>query len=240
MKSNARRVKTLLFDLDGTLIRLDMAAFLPRYFQALGGYFRHLVDPRALVGHILACTELMVGNRDAGVTNQEAFMQAFLPRLGLPAEQVLPLFDMFYAEEFPRLGGPEVASPPAQQAVQLALAAGLEVVVATNPVFPLQAIHQRLAWGGLDRYPFRLVTAYEGMHFCKPHVEYYQEILALLGREPEECWMVGNDVTEDMVAGRLGIRTFLVEDFLIPADGQPAPTRRGSMADLPAFVTELA
>lgn len=239
MGGKSHRVKTLLFDLDGTLIRLDMAAFLPRYFQALGKRFSRLVDPQALVRHVLACTEIMVGNRDAAVTNREVFMQAFLSRLGLPAAEVLPLLDAFYAEEFPRLGGPEVASPAARQAVELALAAGLEVVVATNPVFPLQAIRHRLAWGGLDQYPFRLVTAYEDMHFCKPHVEYYQEILTFLRHRPEECWMIGNDVGEDMVAGRLGIKTFLVEDFLIPAGGKAVPTRRGRMADLPAFVAGL-
>ncbi|NLY49780.1 MAG: HAD family hydrolase, partial [Firmicutes bacterium] len=32
-------VQTLLFDLDGTLIKLDMNTFLPHYFRALGSYF---------------------------------------------------------------------------------------------------------------------------------------------------------------------------------------------------------
>ena len=33
--------------------------------------------------------------------------------------------------------------------------------------------------------------------------------------EPEDCIMVGNDVDEDMIAGNLGMKTFLLTDCLI-------------------------
>ncbi|MFW5991589.1 MAG: HAD family hydrolase [Halanaerobiaceae bacterium] len=53
------------------------------------------------------------------------------------------------------------------------------------------------------------------MHYCKPHPGYYREILHKLSLTPEECIMVGNDVQEDMVAGDLGFKTYLVTDYLI-------------------------
>lgn len=239
--SDRRETKTLLFDLDGTLIKLDMNAFLPRYFKALASRFTHMVEPATLVGNVLASTEAMIANLDPTVTNREAFMRDFLPRMSRAQDEILPILDDFYGHDFAHLAGSEVASPACQRAVELALARGFEVVIATNPVFPLQAIRHRLVWGGFDPDAFHLVTAYEDMHFCKPHVEYYQEILGLLGRSPDECWMIGNDVGEDMVAARLGIKTFLVEDLLIAKDGDiPNPTRRGRMSDLPDFVAALA
>ena len=113
------------------------------------------------------------------------------------------------------------------------------MVVATNPVFPLQAIRERLRWGGFGDTEFTLITSYENMHFCKPRRQYYKEILRMLGRKPAECWMIGNDVGEDLVAGELGISTFLVQDYLIPGRKEPAATRTGYMADLPNFVNKM-
>ncbi|MGI6604450.1 MAG: HAD family hydrolase [Firmicutes bacterium] len=233
-------VQTLLFDLDGTLIKLDMNTFLPHYFRALGSYFAHLIEPKTLAHHILASTDVMINNLDPALTNQEVFMADFLPRLGRPEGEILSIFDDFYTHEFPRLGSSEVTSEAACQAVELAMARGFEVIIATNPVFPMQAIRHRLDWGGLGGYNFKLVTAYERMHFCKPHIQYYREVLELLGRNPEECWMVGNDMEEDMVAAKVGIRTFLVEDFLIDrGKTRLAPVARGRITDLPDFVASL-
>ena len=41
------------------------------------------------------------------------------------------------------------------------------------------------------------------------------EILEKIGVTPEECLMVGNDVTEDMVAEALGMKVFLLTDCII-------------------------
>lgn len=235
-----RRVKTLLFDLDGTLIKLDMAVFLPGYFHALGKHVAHLTDAQVLTKQILESTEAMVNNLDPKLTNQEVFEQDFTIRSGLAAEEVLPLFDSFYRDVFPHLAGEEVRSSSAREAVGIALEQGLEVVVATNPVFPLRAIRERLRWGGFEDTRFTLITGYENMHFCKPGVEYYEEILRMLARRPEECWMIGNDVGEDMIAGELGISTFLVQDYFIPGPEQLSATRTGYMADLPGFVKSVA
>ena len=42
----------------------------------------------------------------------------------------------------------------------------------------------------------------------------------LLDLEPENCLMIGNDVQEDLVAGQLGMKTFLVTDYLINRTGE--------------------
>ena len=60
-----------------------------------------------------------------------------------------------------------------------------------------------------------LYTTYENSGFCKPNPKYYSEILEKLNLDPEDCLMVGNDVIEDMVAQKLGMKVFLLTDCII-------------------------
>lgn len=92
------------------------------------------------------------------------------------------------------------------------------MVLATNPIFPAVATRKRVVWAGLSVNDFELVTTYENSHSCKPNPAYYREILQKIGVSSEACLMVGNDVTEDMVAKTLGMKVFLLTDCLINKD----------------------
>ena len=92
---------------------------------------------------------------------------------------------------------------------------GLRVALATNPIFPAVATESRIRWAGLEPEDFELYTTYENIGYCKPNPDYYREIAKRLGVQPEECLMVGNDVTEDMVAQSIGMQVFLLTDCLI-------------------------
>jgi FMN phosphatase YigB (HAD superfamily) len=90
---------------------------------------------------------------------------------------------------------------------------GLQVVIATNPLFPRTAIEQRMQWGGVgvDRFDYDLVTAYENCRATKSHEAYYRDIVAFLGRRPEECLMVGDNWGCDIAcAARTGIRGYWI------------------------------
>lgn len=89
------------------------------------------------------------------------------------------------------------------------------MALATNPIFPMAATETRIRWAGLEPSDFILVTAYENSWYCKPNPAYYREILEKLNLEPEECLMVGNDVTEDMAAAKIGMNVFLLTDCLV-------------------------
>lgn len=230
-------IRTVFFDLDGTLLPVDTDALIAAYLADLTRYMAPHVPPRDLVRHLLAATEAVIGNPDPGVTNADAFWAAFTPRVGLPRQVLEPVLDRFYAEEFPRLRrlveGRQVAAPAVVQAV---LDLGCEIVLATNPVFPRVAIAQRMAWAGVDRFPWRLVTALEDMHACKPQRAYYQEILDRLGRRPEECAMVGNDVEEDGAAAALGIAVYIATDHLVHRGEGPIPYPHGPLTDVPVWL----
>lgn len=225
-------VRTILFDLDGTLLPIDTDAFIKGYFDSLAEYAGHIVPPRKLVQEVWAATAQMIRNTDPGLTNAEVFARAFFPAVGQAEEALMPVFDSFYRTRFPALRSACSGLPGiARSVVETALEMGYEIVLATNPLFPRIAIEERMRWIEVDDLPWRLVTAYEDMHACKPQPEYYQEVLARIGRRPEECLMVGNDVQEDGAAARVGIDVFFVTDFLIDREGRRLPQdRSGSLA----------
>ncbi|MBH8604056.1 HAD family hydrolase [Thermoactinomyces sp. CICC 10522] len=226
-------IKACLFDLDGTLLPLDTEAFVKVYLQALAPYVAHVVPPDKLVPIIWKATGAMIENDQADLTNEEVFTRAFLQLSGLEKEEIWPLFDRFYKEEFPKLEKHAEKSALARQVVQAALDRGYQVAVATNPVFPREAIYERLRWAGLDDLPFATVTVYEETHFCKPHPSYYREVAGRLGVSPEECVMIGNDMQEDMVASVVGMRTFFLKEYRIDR-GRPSYDfdQEGTMEDL--------
>ncbi len=227
-------IKTILFDLDGTLLPIDTDAFVRQYMRALGAYAGHLVPPAELVKHVWAATGEMIRNTDPGLTNAEVFANAFFPRVGVDREALMPVFDAFYREQFPALRSTCTGLPGiARSVVETALERGYEVVLATNPLFPRMAIEERMRWIEVDDLPWRLITVYEEMHACKPHPQYYAEVLERIGRAPGECLMVGNDVQEDGAAAGLGIDVFFVTDYLIDREGLALPPgRSGTLAAL--------
>ena len=116
----------------------------------------------------------------------------------------------------------------------------MRVVLATNPIFPAIATEQRIAWAGLTPDDFELYTTYENSNYCKPNVKYYEQILSKIGVRADECAMVGNDVGEDMLAEKLGMKVFLLTDCLINKSGADISAYlHGSFDELLAFIENL-
>jgi FMN phosphatase YigB (HAD superfamily) len=159
----------------------------------------------------------MLQNTDPELTNEQVFWSDFYTRLGDNSMQDLqPILEDFYAHRFNNLSRVARPGDHARPVVQKVLELDLGIVLATNPVFPVSAIRDRMNWAGVGDLPWNLVTSYENMHFCKPHREYYLEIAARLQLKPEQCLMVGNDVEKDILpAAAAGMRTYLVNDYLI-------------------------
>lgn len=234
-------IKAILFDLDGTLLNVNMGTFLPVYLTKLSAYFAPLIDPDRFITSLLTSTECMIRSTDPNRTNSEVFRENFHRLVQGDIETLLPFFESFYLDVYPQLRSYTEPYPHAPNTVRKAKEKKGMVALATNPVFPLEAIRQRVAWAGLDESDFSLVTSYENMHYCKPRPEYFREVAALLGVSPAECLMVGNDVDEDIFpAQAAGLKTYLTTDFVVNKSGRtPKPDYCGPVADFPRILDTL-
>ena len=233
------KLTTVLFDLDGTLLPMDNDEFTRGYFKLLAAKLApHGYEPKQLVDAIWAGTAAMVKN-DGTQSNEYAFWKRFSALYGEKALADKPLFDAFYSNEFQKAQELCGYNPKAAEAVRLAKEIGLRVVLATNPIFPAVATESRIRWAGLTPADFELYTTYENIGFCKPNPSYYLEITSRLNVPPEECLMVGNDVTEDMAAKSAGMEVFLLTDCLINREVKDiAQYRHGDFVRLLGFLRE--
>ena len=233
--------EALLFDLDGTLLNIDMDYFLPRYFSSMQAmaYSMGYKEAERLVQKIWFSTEKMIANTDAEKTNEEVFYEEFFQDWPYPAEEFLSFFDTFYEEEFPRLRKYCQPFPVGPQMMENLFGRDLKIVSATISVFPLTAIEKRLEWAGVGHFDYDLITAYENMHYCKPQPAYYEEICDQIGVKPHNCLMVGNDTGEDLIAGQVGLKTFLVKNMLIDKGAPLKPDWQGELEHLFKFLKKI-
>lgn len=234
------RIKTILFDLDGTLLPMDNDEFTKGYFKLLASKLAGFgYDPKSLVDGVWAGTAAMVRN-DGGVTNEEAFWKKFESIYGEKCVKDRPLFDEFYIKEFQNARSFCGFNSDAKDIVDFAKAKGFQVVLSTNPLFPSVATESRINWAGLGPSDFLLYTTYENSRFCKPNLNYYTEITKKLNCNPNECLVVGNDVDEDMIASTLGMKVFLLSDCLINKSGKDISNYpNGGFAELKTYIEQL-
>ena len=234
-------IKAVLFDLDGTLLPMDMDEFTEGYFKFLvkkampSGY-----EPKSLVDAIWHGTAAMVKNNGSR-TNEDVFWEDFGRSFGKErAEKDRQLFEDFYANDFICAKDFCGFNPLAAESVHKIKDKGLRVALATNPIFPMIATQSRIRWAGLEPEDFEFYTAYENIGYSKPNLDYYREILDRMGLEPEDCLMVGNDVSEDMVAEELGMQVFLITDCMINKKGTDIGRYpHGSFEDLMSLIDTL-
>lgn len=226
-------IRALLLDLDDTLLINDMSTFLSAYFKALAAKMAPLCPAVRLREALQQGTTAMMRNDGRGPTNEEAFFREFLSLIGRSRDDVMPLIDDFYANDFEALREYTRPDPDARRLVENARARGLQLAIATQPVFPRSAILARLRWAGVphEEFNYDYISSYEGMRACKPHRAFFETILSALGRSPEECLMVGDSAEADMPAARLGLRTFLVTRDSATAD-MVSVDAQGSLGDL--------
>lgn len=230
--------KNYLFDLDGTLLPMDLKKFIELYLQAFCRRFAHKVqvEPKQLVQAIWDGAAAMAHN-DGACLNRELFWKAMSDSCRKDMRIYEDEFDDFYRREFVAARTATWVNPYVAAAVRLLKERGCVLIVATNPIFPKAATYTRLQWAGIDPDDFRYITVYDNCSASKPNLNYYHDICSFCGIVPEESVMVGNDVDEDMCAAKLDFDTYLVTDCLINRHGRDiAKYRHGSFED---FYREL-
>ena len=226
-------MKAIFFDLDGTLLPLDEKLFVDIYFTELSKVFsEYNIESNKLVEAIWTATHEIIKN-DGKRTNEEAFWEKFKSIINIDLSNVKEVLEKFYANEFfTKLKKCSTENNLAKVAVELAKKNGRKVVLATNPVFPIDAL-VRLKWTGLDIDDFDYVTHYSNSSFSKPNPKYYLDLCKKLDVEPKDCLMIGNDERQDIfAASSAGMNCYLVTDYLYTYPECKVNCEKGSFKDL--------
>lgn len=224
-------IKTVMFDLDGTILPFVQEDFIKLYF---GGLSKKLAsygyEPEKVVKYVWKGTEAMMKN-DGSRLNSEEFWDVF--RAAFPGKpDVREKCDEFYVNEFDAVKSCLKYIPNHKPMIDRLKEAGFEIVLATNPFFPKCAVNTRLAWVGLSEDDFSYISHYDNSRFCKPNLKYFREILEEIGRVPSECVMIGNSVPEDIIpAQSLGIEGFLITEFSENPGNEDITKFRGGTLD---------
>ena len=199
LSAPGRPYRAVCFDLDGTLLPMDLEEFLQGYFGRLGRYAAEQgEDAEAVMGAVGRSVKAMTSN-DGARTNEELFWDFFAKAVGQrwEARDWPAFFNDFYEGPFREVGALMTANPAAARAVEALAAKGYPLALTTMPLFPRVAVEERLRWAGVDPALFNRITTFDNSRSAKPHLGYYAENLRALGVEGRDVLMVGNNTVED-------------------------------------------
>jgi FMN phosphatase YigB (HAD superfamily) len=216
-----------------------MNLFEKIYFEELAKDFADIMSPKELAKNIWSSTKIMVENTEY-ITNEEIFMTDFTTRMNMELPILQKRFDDFYDTRFFKIKKSVIDIDSIKESVKILKSKGYTVALATNPLFPEKAIHHRIRWAGFEPEDFSYISTFEKNHYCKPQLKYYQEILKDIEKNSEDCLMVGNDVQEDLIAKKLGMKTYLITNNLLHrTDEEIITDYTGEYDDFYEFVKTL-
>lgn len=234
------RYQAILFDLDGTLLPMELEPFAKIYFGALARELAPFgLTPETLFKPFWAATKAMMVNT-TGKLNADVFWETFTALTGVDRAQVEPVCDAFYAAGFQAARAATKENPLAREAVRIAREKADKVILATNPLFPMAGQKTRLSWLGLTPEDFDLVTCYSTDKYCKPNPAYFHDLCQRMGIDPRTCLMIGNDDREDMhCATAAGMDAYLVTDCRLIDKDNPWQGAMGSFSEMVEMLKSL-
>lgn len=232
--------RAVFFDLDGTLLPMELEDFLGSYFSSIASFVAaHGLDATAFSAGLHAGIEAMGSHEDAR-TNHDAYWDAFFRHADARAADWSKLLAGYYEYDFNLIGKGVIPNPAAARAIETLFAKGYTLILTTMPMFPRRAVEHRLAWSGVDSSRFARLTSYENSTSVKPKLAYYAENLAACGLVGEDVLMVGNNTVEDVAATKLGTDVYLVTDHLLDTvNFDLSGVKHGSMDKFAAWTQTL-
>ncbi len=235
------KITTVLFDLDGTLIGMDQDRFIEEYFKSIITKLSSLGYNGDLMKNALYRAVGAALRNDGAVTNEARFWQVYEDISGVSGSELAPVLEDYYKNDFPSvIDSTCYGQERAREVLDRAKKTGRKAILATNPLFPIEATVCRMKKSSLSPDDFEYVTAYENSSFCKPNSAYFTELLEKCGVLPEECVMIGNDTRDDFCAHEVGIPVFVLTDCLINTSGaELADYPHGSFDELLEYIDSL-
>lgn len=235
-----RQYRAICFDLDGTILPMDLDEFMKRYFGSIAMFAAaHGIDLEKFLAGLKAGTKAMALHEDEA-TNAEAFWSTMFTYVDENEVDWDTLFASFYEDEFGKIGHDAGQSEPMVRALDMLAAKGYPLVLTTMPMFPPRAVQWRVSWAGVDPSCFARITTYDNSTSVKPKLTYYAENLAAMGLRGEDVLMVGNNTVEDYAFADLGADVYIVTDWLLgPSGFDLNAVKHGTAEEFAAWVEAL-
>ena len=232
--------EAILFDVDGTLLSISGREMMKEYLTRMAQFFDPLTNGQgmAIVQAVQTASKAMEKN-PGGKSNEQLFWEIFEQYCPVHREQLEKQLDIFYAEEFPKVGHLAGDNGVMPEVVQTLARKGYPLAVATNPVFPIAANKARLAWAKVADVPWQEITSFERYCHCKPDSRFFTEICEHLQAAPQNCLMIGNGLIGDVAAVEAGLDFYLVTDEVKDGRAEDYAGQKGTRQELLAFVQAL-
>ena len=232
-------IKTILLDMDGTMLPVDNDTFTHTYFKLLcAKLMPYGYEAADIVRGLRSGMKAMIKN-DGTRTNREAFWDDFALTLGEKVRDMEPVCNEFYGNEFNKVKDLLGIGVDRKPLIDMLHRKGYRVVLANNPMLPPEGTNSRLSWLNLKSEDFDLVTDYSNSTYCKPNPDFYREIVHKVGCSADECLMVGNSITDDATAAIAGLDVYIVTDALEGNADELNKYKHGSFSDFCALAEEL-
>lgn len=141
-------IRTILFDLDGTLACMDQNEFIRQYYQTLGqsAASQGISDPKKLLDAVTMGTYAMMQN-DGTMSNEERFWKVFPQAYGEGWQEAVPLLDHFYTHEFKDIQSITTSCAVSRKLLSSLRRKGYTWRWLPVPVFPRVATEERIPLG---------------------------------------------------------------------------------------------
>lgn len=211
-------IKAILFDMDDTLLDINLEAYLVSYVAHMSRLMAEISSKPTYsfaYPHIKSYLAMANPGRLDNYTNDQIYVSTFKTVTGIPLDDpmIYQCIQAYQQEVFPTMNNPLIhahANPGAHEALEEAKRLGMKTVLATNPTFSQTTVRSRMQWGQFSWKDFDYVTTRENSHRVKPCLRYYQETAEAIGLELEECLMVGNDPKRDITTDIQRLKTIYI------------------------------
>jgi FMN phosphatase YigB (HAD superfamily) len=207
------KIKTLLIDLDGTLLGAHSTSlnfYFTYYFvKSLRKYGFSVFQSLRLL-HKLKLSMRESSHQMNGIINWDKAVAFFSQLSGKNLTEAREILTTTSMECFKKSSPTIFPIPEAIEFINWAKN-HFRLILATNPLWPLDVVHYRLSVAEIHESNFEFITHAGIMSSSKPYVEYYKELKQMKELIPESCLMIGNDEKKDGPARLIGTEVFIIK-----------------------------
>ena len=205
-------LKAVLFDLDGTLLPMNEPKFVAKFAHLINLKFANKGYDYDEINKVFWDAVQIVYRNDGTKNNFDLFWDCLVDHYGEDILKEKPTVEDYYNNEFRDVKTEFFPNPLAKEIVKFVRDNNLLCILATQPIFPLAGVLNRMDYVGLEESDFDYITNSENFSFVKANPKYYKEILDKFNLKADEVLMFGNHSYEDGESALANnIKTYLID-----------------------------